>query len=77
MSEVYAVLSKIVGDELGADAIPIGPDTELDDIAGWDSVTLAGVLIALEGRFGVPISRENIDRIATGADLARICQGPG
>lgn len=76
MKDVYEILSEIVGSELGAAIAPIGPETQLDDIAGWDSVTLAGVMLAIEARFGVAASRRRVDQISTGADLARLCEAP-
>jgi acyl carrier protein len=75
MGGVYEELTAIVGDELGSPPQPIGPDTLLDDIPGWDSVTLAGVLLAIESRFGVAAGRQQLDGVATGADLARLCRG--
>jgi acyl carrier protein len=74
MSDVYEMLAAIIGEELDTPPPPLSPDTVLDDIPGWDSVTVAGVLLAIEERFGIVASRAEIDELQTAADLARLCQ---
>ena len=73
MTDIYARLSHIVAGEIGADGVAIGPETELDDLPGWDSVALAGVLLAIESEFEVGVTRQQIQHMSTGADLARLC----
>ena len=73
MSSTYERLSTLVGEELGRAGVQITPETELDDLPGWDSVALAGVLLAIETEFGVPVARSAADGVLTGADLARLC----
>jgi acyl carrier protein len=68
------MLAAIIGEELDTPPPPLDPDTVLDDIPGWDSVTVAGVLLAIEERFGIVASRAEIDELRTAADLARLCQ---
>ena len=76
MTDVYDRLSSIVAEEVGASDLAIGPDTELEDIPGWDSVALAGVLLAIETEFDVTAGRAQVQALVRGADLARLC-GPG
>jgi acyl carrier protein len=73
MSDVYGQLAEIIGQELSTPPPSIGADTVLDDLPGWDSVTVAGVLLAIEEQFGVMTGRREIDQLRTGADLARLC----
>ena len=73
MSDVYSQLAAIIGQELSSPPPPLGPDTVLDDIPGWDSVTVAGVLLAIEDQFGTVTSRREVDGLQTGADLAKLC----
>lgn len=75
MSELYATLGALIGEELATPPVPLAPGTQLDDIPGWDSVALAGVVLAIETRYGVAVSRAQVDGIHTGADLAALC-GP-
>jgi acyl carrier protein len=76
MSDVYQALGEILGEELGRAPVPLTAQTELDDLPGWDSATLAGVILAIEFAFGVSITRDQLGPIETGADLARLCQPP-
>jgi acyl carrier protein len=65
-------LAAIIGGELGIAPPALDADSELADLPGWDSVALAGVLVALEARFGVAVGRAEIDAIETAGDLARL-----
>jgi len=77
MSDVYATLGQIIGDELGTAPVRLAAATELADIPGWDSATLAGVLLGIEAIYGVVATREQIAGLDTGADLAALCVKPG
>lgn len=73
MSDVYAVLTEIVSRELDTALPTLTEATRLDDLSGWDSVALAGVLVEIESRFGVVATRAQIDGVRTAGDLARMC----
>lgn len=73
MSELYATLGTLIGEELATPPVALTPATQLDDIPGWDSVALAGVILAIETRFGTAVSRAQVDGIHTAADLAALC----
>ena len=74
MTNLYEQLGRIIGDELGTAPVPLTPETLLDDIPGWDSVTIAGVLLGIEETFDVVATRKLLARLVTGADLARLCE---
>lgn len=76
MTGIYRTLGEILGEELGCAPVALTAQTELDDLPGWDSATLAGVILSIEAAFGVGITREQLGPIATGADLARLCHAP-
>lgn len=76
MTAIYQTLGEILGEELGCAPVPLTAQTELDDLPGWDSATLAGVILSIESAFGVSVTREQLGPIATGADLARLCGAP-
>ena len=69
-AEIYAILQDIVAGELDAGPVSLAPDTVLDDLRGWDSVALAGVVVAIEARFGNPITRAELGDIRRAEDLA-------
>jgi acyl carrier protein len=68
-----AVLGDLIGDELGCGPVALQADTILADLPGWDSVAMAGVMLALEDRFGVMLERTAGDLLAlvktAGADI--------
>ena len=74
MNDIYVTLSEILGEELGCPPVPLAAHTELDDLPGWDSATLAGVILSIEATFGVNITRKQLGPVVTAADLARLCQ---
>ena len=76
MIDIYKALSEILADELNQASAPLTEHTELDDLPGWDSAALAGVILSIESHFGVSITRKQLDSIVTVADLARLCQAP-
>lgn len=76
MADLYATLGALIGEELATPPVALTPATQLDDIPGWDSVALAGVVLAIETRFAVAVSRAQVDGIHTGADLAALCGPP-
>jgi acyl carrier protein len=73
MSDVYETLSELIAEELGMPVRTLTPETELDQIPGWDSATFAGVLLGIETSFGVRATRQQISNIKYGADLAALC----
>ncbi|MCB8883358.1 hypothetical protein ACELLULO517_24130 [Acidisoma cellulosilytica] len=73
MDDIYQVLTTILESELQTDIPPLRPDTVLDDLPGWDSVSLAGVLLAIEEQFQVNAVRRDLVA-TTGADLFRLCK---
>jgi acyl carrier protein len=77
MSEIYTTLSALIGEELGMPIPPLCPETDLDQIPGWDSATFAGVLLGIETSFGVTATRLQISNIRYGADLAALCTPAG
>jgi acyl carrier protein len=73
-----AVLGDLIGDELGCGPVALQADTILADLPGWDSVAMAGVMLALEDRFGVMLERTSVDGVNTacaGEDRGRRYSG--
>jgi acyl carrier protein len=73
VDDTYRLLTKILESELQTPISPLRPDTVLDDLPGWDSVTLAGVLLSIEEQFQVNAVRRDVVA-TTGAELFQICQ---
>ena len=68
-------LKAIFRSELGDDSLDLAPETRLTEIAGWDSVNMACVILAVEKRFGFIFEPLEMDRMRTFGDfLAMIDQ---
>lgn len=72
--EIYRVLAMLIGEELGSGPVDITSETVLADLRGWDSVAIAGVLIAIESRFGIEVDRDRLENLSTGQDLADLIE---
>lgn len=77
ITDIYVTLGQILGEEFGCPPVALAAETELDDLPGWDSAALAGVILGIEDAFGVSITRDQLGPLVTGADLARLCPLPG
>jgi len=73
VDETYRLLTEIIKRELQTEIEPLRPDTVLDDLPGWDSVALAGVLLAIEEQFHVNAVRRDVV-VVTGEELALLCK---
>jgi acyl carrier protein len=72
MNSSYQIVGELIGVELGLAPIKIAPGIDLTDIPGFDSVALAGVLLAIEQRTGREADRDAIDRVRNVDDLVAI-----
>lgn len=70
--ETYRTLTALIEDELAIRPLVLAPETVLADLRGWDSVALAGVLVAIEMRFGVVVDRDQLETLNRVEDLAAI-----
>ena len=50
----------VIAEELGADAALFGPETTAEDIDGWDSISHASVIMAVERAFSIRFDDEEI-----------------
>ncbi|HEX4260784.1 MAG TPA: acyl carrier protein [Acetobacteraceae bacterium] len=69
---VLAAIRDICRAELDDPALAVGETTRFADLRGWDSVAVAGVVMAAEERFGLRLSSEEIEQAVRVDDLARL-----
>lgn len=74
MASLQDLIAAIVGAEIAADPASLDADTRLDDLPGFDSVAMAGVLLEIEDRLGVQIDRGAIEHVETVRDLAALAE---
>jgi acyl carrier protein len=72
MSEKMTELHKVFQDELGIPAFDHDAEEALANIPGWDSVSMACVVLGVEKRFGVTFTSEEMDNIETVGDFLHI-----
>jgi len=58
--ETFAKLCAVIADELGADPGLFNRATTAEDIDGWDSISHASVVMAVERAFSVRFNDEEI-----------------
>lgn len=56
---------------------PLSADTQLGEIAGWDSMTSVNLLLELESEFGVRLTGVFLNEMHTLADIAALLQHRG
>jgi acyl carrier protein len=62
--ETFAKLCAVIADELDADPAIFTRDTTAEDVDGWDSISHASVVMAVERAFSVRFSDEEIYEFA-------------
>ena len=75
-ADTYRVLGALIGEEIGTGPVELAPETVLADLRGWDSVAIAGVLLAIEARFDIEVDRDRLENLTTAKDLADLVE-PG
>ncbi len=58
--EMFLKLCAVIADELGADKALFGPETTAEDIDGWDSISHASVVMAVERAFSIRFEDDEI-----------------
>jgi acyl carrier protein len=54
------MLKQVLADVFGVDVATVGEESSVDSIAAWDSLNHLNLVLALEERFGVSFSEEQI-----------------
>ncbi len=65
LPEITAILRDVLHDT----SLELTQATRFDDLTGWDSMDLVGVVVEVECRFDLQFELIEIDRIATIGDL--------
>jgi acyl carrier protein len=63
-------LARVIAAELNADPAIIGRDTTAEDVDGWDSISHASVIMAIEGEFSIRFEDEEIFEFANVGAIA-------
>lgn len=74
-SDTYARLTETVEDVLGIENLVLTPETTADQVEGWDSLTHLTIMVAIESRFGIRLSTQEIETMTNVGDLVRKIEG--
>jgi len=60
---------KMLADAFEAPPGSIGPDTQRDEIAGWDSMGALALMAELDERFGITLTADESKKLRSVADV--------
>jgi acyl carrier protein len=63
-AEIYRELTDLFQELFADEAIALSPETTANDIEGWDSFNHISVIVAVETRFGVKMTTNEIEHLA-------------
>jgi acyl carrier protein len=70
-------LTEVFRDVLGEPDLALRPDLSAGDVETWDSFNHINLILAIEDRFGIEFSTEEIADLTTVGDLVGALQGKG
>jgi acyl carrier protein len=69
-SELVQILQQVFGDP----NITLSSDMTADDVEGWDSLSHANLILAIENHYGIEFSRKELAGLKSVGDLTRIIE---
>jgi acyl carrier protein len=63
-AEIYQKLTELFRELFADDSIVLTPETTANDVEGWDSFNHISVIVAVETRFGVKMTTNEIEHLA-------------
>lgn len=76
-AEIYDNLTEIFREQLRDPALVIQPGLGPDDVPGWDSATMVGIILAIEERFGIEFRTQDLRNVRSVADLPQLIKQNG
>lgn len=74
-SAVYGDVKEIIADRLAVEESKVVPEATFVDDLGADSLDIVELVMALEEKFGLEISDEDAQKIATVSDAVQYIEG--
>ena len=65
----FAALQQLIGEEFDVAPDTIGRETSAEDVDGWDSISHATIIMAIEKQFGIRFPNEDIYTLANVGEL--------
>lgn len=73
--DILQAIAECVSAETGNATTPILPETVASDVVGWDSIAHVGVIIAIEEKFEVEFTEEEISGLANVGAIMKCVRG--
>ncbi|WP_299656581.1 acyl carrier protein [uncultured Jannaschia sp.] len=74
MDDRMTQLAETVCDEIDRDPDDVPVDADRDNVDGWDSLAHLRIVTAVESRFGVRLTMQQISEARSISDLARMIE---
>jgi acyl carrier protein len=71
-ADVYAGLNELFHELFADDGIVLKPETTANDIDGWDSFNNLNIMVAVETRFGIKMSSQEIEGLKNIGALVQV-----
>ena len=71
-ADVYRGLNELFHELFADDEIVLKPETTAADVDGWDSFNNLNIMVAVESRFGIRMSSQEIEGLKNIGDLANL-----
>ena len=65
-------LTKIIRQEVELDNLTLRLETNLENIPGWDSITMSCIMVAVERRFSFEFSGEELESLSSFGSLVEL-----
>lgn len=73
-ARIYEQLTAIFRDLFDDENLVIGPETSPADIETWDSMNHINLLVAIEGRFGIRLSANEIESLENVGSIVKLIE---
>ena len=70
--EIYSQLNKVFRDLFDDDGIELTPQTNANDIEGWDSLAHINLIVALEAKFKIKFKTAEIESLHNVGNLVDV-----
>ena len=74
MASITSELTRIFQQVFSDANINLSPDMTSDDVEGWDSLSHANLILAIENHFRIEFSRKELAGLRSVGDLTRIIE---
>ncbi len=71
-AEIYAGLTEIFRETFGDPALALAPGMTAKDVAGWDSLRMVIIIMAVEERFGLTLRTSEMDALSCVGDFVAL-----